>query len=152
MQTSNPPRRHTLPSIFPPIVKNVKVLLVEDNEIIQYVMDINLKELGCHVDIANDGEQAINMYPNGYDIIFMDIGLPKIGGIEVTQAIRAQEREQGGHTIIVATTVLGDLVIKECKEAGVDDFYNKPLLQKDLVVILKRWSPAMSLCQPVTLA
>jgi len=125
-----------------PFAENLKILLVEDNQIIQYVMNTHLKELGCQVDIAGDGLEAVSMYQNGYDIIFLDIGLPKMGGLEVTQTIRAYEEiHKGGHAIIVATTVLGELVSKECKEVGFDDFYNKPLLHEDLVEILTKWSP-----------
>jgi CheY-like chemotaxis protein len=116
-----------------------KVLLIEDTPIIQRINLVYLKLLGCKVELAQNGEQAIDMFSNGYDLVLSDIGLPDIDGREVIKIIRQQE--QSKRTPIIALTAFDDFIIKECLEAGVDDFYVKPLKTKELSAMLKRWLP-----------
>jgi CheY-like chemotaxis protein len=118
-----------------------KILLVEDNLMLQTVFEDMLSFLGCKIDIAEDGYEAVAMANKKiYDVIFMDIGLPRLDGIGATKAIRSQELRQH-RNIIVALTAYGDAVAKECEEAGVNDFYTKPVLLDDLTRILKHWLP-----------
>lgn len=116
-----------------------KVLLVEDTPIIQLVSTKLLTMLGCQVDIAKNGTEAIEMYKNKYDIILMDFDLPDMSGIDATKAIRQLDKDV--RTPIVAVTARGRGVEKACFEAGMDDFYVKPVLTEGLAEILKRWLP-----------
>jgi CheY-like chemotaxis protein len=126
------------PALF---IRAPKILLVEDNLMLQTVFDEMLSFLGCKIDIADDGYEAVAMAnQKTYDVIFMDIGLPRLNGIGATKIIRSQEPSQY-HNIIVALTAYGDAVAKECEEAGVNDFYTKPVLLDDLTRILKHWLP-----------
>ncbi len=116
-----------------------KVLLIEDTPIIQKINLVFLKLLGCEVELAQNGQEAIALSKKGYDLILSDIGLPDIDGREVIKSIRQQE--QFKHTPIIALTAFDDFIIKECFEAGVDDFYVKPLKPEELSAVLKRWLP-----------
>ncbi len=119
--------------------KTPKVLLIEDTPIIQYINLVYLKLLGCHVELAQNGQEAIALFKKGYELVLSDIGLPDIDGREVVKAMRQQEQDK--HTPIIALTAFNDFIIKECFEAGVDDFYVKPLKIEELSVVLKRWLP-----------
>ena len=118
-----------------------KILFVEDNLMLQNIFTEMLNLLGCKVYIAEDGYEAVSMAnKKAYDLIFMDIGLPKLNGIEATKSIRSQEPSQH-RNIIVALTAYGNSVAKKCEAAGINDFYTKPVLIDDLTRILRYWLP-----------
>jgi two-component system, OmpR family, aerobic respiration control sensor histidine kinase ArcB len=105
-----------------------KVLLVEDSNLPRKIVETLLQQLECDVDIAVTGEDSIKLcQKNHYDLIFMDIGLPGIDGIMATRLIREQEKDQQ-HAPIVALTAHNDPVLKaKALEAGMDDYFIKPL-------------------------
>ena len=116
------------------------ILVVEDEPTGQFSMQYQLKELGFNVDIAADGRKALRLLENNhYDLIFMDIGLPDISGLEVTAEIR--RREQGKHqTPIIGLTVYAlEEDEKHGLDVGMDDYLVKPLLQNRLQGILQKW-------------
>ncbi|MFU8797411.1 MAG: response regulator [Gammaproteobacteria bacterium] len=117
-----------------------KILLVEDNIIIQKVNIAMLTNLGCEVDLADNGLKAVSMFKNGYDLIFMDVGLPELDGISATKVIRCNEPKNRPN-IIAVLTAFGDTVEKKCLDAGANGLYTKPLLQNDLLEVLKYWLP-----------
>ncbi|MET0986119.1 MAG: response regulator [Steroidobacteraceae bacterium] len=105
-----------------------RVLLVEDNKINQRVGQKFLERLGCSVDVAEDGAQALAaVRAQSYGLILMDMQMPVMDGIEATRLIR--ELEAGGRrTPIVALTanaMMGQL--ERCLEAGMDNYLTKPL-------------------------
>ncbi|MEM1094198.1 MAG: response regulator [Bacteroidota bacterium] len=112
--------------------KQVPVLLVEDNMINQKVGRRLLDRLGYHVDIANDGVEAVQaMARTTYPLVFMDIHMPNMDGYEATAAIR--ERFGSDRVRIVAMTanaMEGDR--EACLEAGMDDYVSKPINKGDL--------------------
>ncbi len=116
-----------------------KILLVEDDPLIQRINLVFLKLLGCKVDLAQNGQEATTMFKNGYDLILSDIGLPDIDGREVIKTIRQQEQVK--RIPIIALTAFDNFIIEECYEAGADDFYVKPLKPEELGIALKRWLP-----------
>src|SRR5262245_30247899 len=79
------------------------VLVIEDNPYIQTCMDLMLKKLGCDVDIAANGTQALALFASHYDLVLLDIGLPDIDGFEVAACMREQEKNNGIHTPIIVT-------------------------------------------------
>lgn len=119
--------------------KAPKVLLIEDTPIIQRINLVYLKLFGCQVELAQNGQEAVEMFKNGYDLVLSDIGLPDIDGKDVIKIIRKQEQDK--HIPIIALTAFDEFIIKECFEAGVDDFYVKPLKTEELATVLKRWLP-----------
>jgi two-component system aerobic respiration control sensor histidine kinase ArcB len=116
-----------------------KILLIEDNAINQKVASFMLKEFGCEIDIAEDGYKAIQLITeNSYDLVFLDIGLPKKDGIQVAKEIRAFEKYKN-IPIIAVTAYAFDADIERCYEAGVNDVLTKPFTINALKNILSHW-------------
>lgn len=118
------------------------VLLVEDDHIVQKVHLSMLRHFGCEVDMAEDGLEALDRYyTNAYDMIFMDVGLPKKTGLQVTIEIR--EKENGKkHIPIVGMTGFAYAEDQQaCLKAGMDDVATKPIDLPDLQKLLERWLP-----------
>jgi len=127
-----------------------RVLLAEDNVFNQKVAELMLQNLGCRVDIASSGEEALQMMDGqSYDMVLMDCQMPILDGFEATSAIRQQE---GGdrHTPIIALTanaMRGDR--EQCLAAGMDDYLRKPITQEALANKLSEWLQWEKLSTPV---
>lgn len=120
--------------------KNVRVLVVEDELINQYVAKSFLESSGYQVDIAATGQAALHFYQvNQYAVILMDVDLPDIKGTEVTRQIRKLEETTGKHTPIITLTANGPSVKPECLAAGMDDFSTKPFEMETLNQLIKVW-------------
>ena len=121
------------------------VLVVEDNTINQEVSSGILKNLGCRVDLAENGEMALAAVEDkSYDIIFMDCQMPVMDGYDATRRIRAMgsSSRSGGELPIIALTahaLAGDRV--KCIEAGMDDHLAKPFGKSQMAAVLRRWLP-----------
>jgi CheY-like chemotaxis protein len=88
-----------------------------------------LKRANYDLDIAENGLQVIEMWKNGeYDLVLMDIQMPRLNGFEATRAIREKELECGGHIPIVAMTAHVRKEDEEsCLAAGMDAYISKPI-------------------------
>jgi PAS domain S-box-containing protein len=120
----------------PPRLPGVKVLVVEDNPVNQLVAVEMLHALRCDVEVADDGLAAVARIESGarYDLIFMDVQMPRMDGFEATDRIRKIESVLGHRTPIVAMTanaMSGDR--ERCLEAGMDDYMAKPLQARELL-------------------
>ncbi|HLS82668.1 MAG TPA: response regulator [Steroidobacter sp.] len=107
-----------------------RVLLVEDNIINQQVARRFLERLGCDVDLAGDGQQALTAVQHGdYALILMDMQMPIMDGLEATRRIRAMGAAAGRkRTPIIALTANAMMgALERCLEAGMDDYLAKPL-------------------------
>ena len=116
-----------------------KVLVVDDNEVNQFVAQRMLEQLGFLVDLAANGEQAIEASSNeDYAAILIDSQMPGMSGNEATRAIRVREGDDR-HTPIIALTakVMGHDQ-KRAFDAGVDDFLSKPVFIEDIAAALQR--------------
>ena len=112
-------------------LRGSKVLLVDDNIFNQQVGIEILEQVGLHVDVADNGIDAVDMVnDNNYDLVFMDIQMPRMNGIDATKAIR--EDFLSDELPIVAMTADAMKSVKnECLQAGMDGFLVKPIdLQK----------------------
>jgi signal transduction histidine kinase/CheY-like chemotaxis protein len=110
--------------------KNVHVLVAEDNKINQKLILNVLNRLGIEVTIANNGQEALERrMKNEYDMIFMDIEMPVMGGMEATGQIISYERKNHKpHIPIVALTanaLAGDR--EKYMSAGMDSYLSKPI-------------------------
>ncbi|MGE3537608.1 MAG: ATP-binding protein [Candidatus Tectimicrobiota bacterium] len=118
-----------------------RVLLAEDNQVNQQVAGLLLKKLGCRVDVAANGLEALQAFQDiPYDIVFMDCYMPEMDGFAATAAMRAHEARTGGHMPIVAMTanaMQGDR--ERCLDAGMDDYISKPITLATLSAVLNRW-------------
>lgn len=119
------------------------VLLVEDNPVNRLLAVRILKKTGCSVDVAENGAVAVQMTrERSYAVVFMDLQMPVMDGLQATAAIRRQEGT-GPRVPIVAVTanaMPGDR--ETCLAAGMDDYLAKPLRPSDLVLALHRWCAA----------
>ena len=121
--------------------KEQQILLAEDNPVNQKVALALLQKVGHSVDIANNGEEAIEMLKKKkYSLILMDIQMPLMGGFEATRQIRASEAGKSHIPIIAMTAhaMKGDR--ERCIEAGMDDYVTKPIDKRALFATINRWS------------
>ncbi|MFC1720288.1 response regulator [Pseudomonadota bacterium] len=113
------------------------ILIVDDHDIQRKIICAQLRKLGYAPDEAADGEQAIAaVMKNFYDLIFMDLRMPHMDGIESTRWIR--ERFNDNELQIIAVTGEATIEAREsCVRAGMDNFVVKPIQVKDLEAILR---------------
>lgn len=123
--------------------KRPTILCVEDSDVIQHVLKRNLADLDCMVDLADNGQQAVDLCAKKeYDLIFMDIGLPDMNGIEVTRRIKGLERSKSIRTPIIALTAHAGSDCdgrQACFDAGMEAVYIKPVHNEQLKTILKEF-------------
>ncbi len=126
-----------------PTESTPRVLVVEDSTLAAKVARSLLIELGCSVDIAENGQTAITFIKsNDYDLIFMDVGLPDIDGYEVTRRIRLFELNKDIRIPIVALTAHVDEENKQyCIDLGMNAVLSKPLTKEKAVDILNAFIP-----------
>ena len=106
------------------------VLIVDDHPINQKLMVSMLYKMGLSADVAEDGLQAVDMVKRhkGYDIIFMDLQMPVMDGLEATVKIRESISSTKKQPIIIAMTAnVMDGIEQRCTEAGMDNYISKPL-------------------------
>lgn len=119
-----------------------RVLLVEDNKTNQKIAQAILKKLGLACDVADDGQQALDVLFAGteYGLILMDLYMPVMDGIEATREIRQWEKQQGveAHPII-AITAASPESIKQAMSVGVDHYLPKPINVGELKKLLVRY-------------
>ena len=129
-----------------------RILVAEDNPINQEVVREQLIELGCNVDIVDDGAKAAEArWERNYDLILMDCQMPIMDGVLATNAIRAREQsEQSAAMPIIALTANAFETDREnCLAAGMNDYLSKPFGREQLSEVLCRWlrsSPSKDLC------
>lgn len=121
---------------------NVHVLVAEDNIINQKLIVNVLNRLGVEVSIANNGREALEFrMRNEYDMIFMDIEMPVMGGMEATgQILNYERKKHEKHIPIVALTanaLSGDR--EKYMGAGMDAYLSKPIHLEELNVLLKAY-------------
>jgi two-component system, sensor histidine kinase len=110
--------------------KRVRVLLVEDHTISRQVALELLRLTGCEAEAAENGERALAMFhPDAYDLVLMDLGLPDIDGVVITQRIREMEHRKPGIPILVVSANVGDEPARDARlfAAGITDWITKPL-------------------------
>ena len=116
------------------------ILLAEDNPINQMVAASILDEMAYKVDIAEDGKQAIAaLHKKPYDVIFMDMQMPEMDGLEATRRIRADFPSAHQPIIVAMTANAMESDKQECLLAGMNDYISKPVLPEAVETVLKRW-------------
>jgi CheY-like chemotaxis protein len=116
----------------------VRILVVEDDAVMSDIFSIMLQRAGFEVEGADDGVMGVEMWEKGdYDLVLMDVQMPRMDGFEATAAIRKKERAGGGHTPIIAVTAYAlEKDEQECLAAGMDAYFTKPIdFKKCLEVI-----------------
>jgi len=121
-------------------LKEIKILLVEDNIINQKITLLTLQPLVNVIDTATNGKEALEMFgSNNYDLILMDIQMPVMNGLTAIEKIRALELTTNTHIPIIAITANAMIGDKEkCLSAGADDYISKPFQPVNLVDKIKQ--------------
>ena len=118
--------------------KPLRILLTEDIPLNQKVALQMLSTYGYQADIASNGKEAVDaLQRNAYDLVFMDVQMPEMDGLEATGKIRASsDIEQPYIIAMTAHAMQGDR--EECLAAGMDDYIGKPIRKRDLAEAIQR--------------
>lgn len=120
--------------------KKLNVLLVEDDPLIQKFTLNLLRDSGCNVELAATGRAALEKHNNDYDLILMDIGLPDINGLTVTEELRNLMKDHAKQPIIAALTAhVSNDDRDRCLKSGLDDFLKKPASYHDFQELLNKY-------------
>jgi len=127
------------------------ILLAEDNPVNQKLVTAILKKAGYQVDLAENGEKAVNKYlsaPDDYDLVLMDVQMPVLDGIAAAESMRQWEADQSQadanaaprHVCIVAVTA-GAVNQEKGKyiQVGIDDLLFKPIQRETLLKMIEKW-------------
>jgi CheY-like chemotaxis protein len=124
----------------------LRILLAEDNAINQRLTVRLLEKRGHRVVAVNDGVETLEMLAkDSFDVVLMDIQMPRMDGFQATAAIREREKNSGGHLPIIAITAYvlkGDE--ERCLGAGMDGYIPKPISPKELIATVESVAPAIS--------
>jgi len=130
-------------------VNKPRVLLVEDNPINQKIALLMLEKIGCNVDVAANGIEALkSLQLFSYDLIFMDCQMPEMDGYEATRRIRKLPKPISDIPIVALTANAFKEDQTKCIEAGMNDFVTKPVESSTLESKLKRYLKAPAPMRP----
>ncbi|MEI9918125.1 MAG: two-component regulator propeller domain-containing protein [Bacteroidota bacterium] len=119
----------------------LRILIAEDNLINQKLTERVLAKLGYKTKIVSNGREVLEEIDrNKYDLIFMDVQMPEMDGLEATRIIRSTGGDQPVIVAITANVMQGDR--EECLEAGMDDYLSKPIKLELLVAALEKYAHA----------
>jgi PAS domain S-box-containing protein len=127
--------------VDPSALSNLRILIVEDNEINQIVFTEMLKDKKVLLTIANNGIEALHKVTTSdpFDLILMDCQMPLMDGFEATRRIRALDNAELSKQTIIAATAHGmEDDLKACLDVGMNDYLVKPFTQEQLVSALMR--------------
>ncbi len=117
-----------------------RVLLVEDNKVNQKVIKRMLENLGIEVELAENGAIALTLLAKqSFDLVFMDVQMPVMDGLQATRLIRKDNLTQVPILALTANVMIEDQ--EACRAAGMNGFLSKPLPKVDLIRELDRWFP-----------
>ena len=116
------------------------ILVVEDNRINQTVLSHQLRNLGYAVEVAENGAEAVEkVRTSRYDLIFMDVQMPVMDGLQATQEIRSLGEISGSTPIVAVTANAFQSEREKCFAFGMDGYLTKPVDKNLLKEALERW-------------
>lgn len=115
-----------------------KILVIEDEELIRKVIDFRLKKEGYEVYQAKDGGEALELInKHRFDVILVDIMIPYVGGLEITQKVKSNPQTASTQIIVVSANGLENVIL-EAFALGADDFITKPFNLPELMMRVKK--------------
>lgn len=125
----------------PALKLGLSVLLAEDNPINAMLARALLERAGCRVDVVGDGEEAVTAARNGgYDLVLLDLRMPRLDGIGAARQIRALPGAAGEVAIIALTADAGEEERVAALKAGMNDFVTKPIDPERLAAVAARFT------------
>lgn len=119
-----------------------RVLVIEDSEANRLVMSAQLDRLGCTVDAVETGSEAVRLVSQrAYGLVFSDLSLPDMSGLEVAAAIRRLGGEAGRVPIVAVTGGVHPQDRERCLASGMNGYLPKPVNRQDLLRVLDRYLP-----------
>ena len=122
------------------VKQSVRIMLAEDNPVNQKLAAIMLAKAGYAVKVVNNGREAVEHYtasPDEFDLIFMDVQMPEMDGVEATKAIREKGFDCIPIIAMTAQAMVGDR--EKCLEAGMNDYLSKPIKREIVFEMVKKW-------------
>lgn len=112
-----------------------KILIIEDDQFLREFYEELLQSEGYEIDSAADGEiAATKVHQGGYDLVLLDIMLPKKDGIQILQGNKANPPQIANGPIVVLTNIGQDAIIRQCFELGASGYIIKSALNPDQVL------------------
>jgi CheY-like chemotaxis protein len=125
----------------PALKLGLSVLMAEDNPVNALLARTLLQRAGCSVDVVGDGEEAVTAARHGgYDLILLDLRMPRLDGISAARQIRALPGAAGKVAIIALTADAGEEERVAARKAGMDDFVTKPIDPERLAAVAARFT------------
>jgi diguanylate cyclase (GGDEF)-like protein/PAS domain S-box-containing protein len=125
------------------VILTANILIAEDNPINQEVCLGMLRAIGCQVQVAHNGHEAVQAFvQDHYDLILMDCHMPDMNGFQSTAAIRQLEQQSGTTNPIPIIALTADVqkgIVEQCLSTGMNDYLSKPFNQRQLQEILEKW-------------
>lgn len=139
-KTGTKPIKYDPETILQNEFRNIKILIVDDDSINRLVLKELLVKLDAKIDFAVNGKRAVNLIKKGkiYDLIFMDMQMPVMGGVEATMTIRAIAGCKSV-PIIALTANAYKKFREECYDAGISDFVSKPYNTEEIFNTILKW-------------
>ncbi|PIE55830.1 MAG: hybrid sensor histidine kinase/response regulator [Desulfobulbus propionicus] len=122
------------------IKQSARILVAEDNPVNQKLASMILKKAGYTVEIADNGREAVEMYttaPERFDLVFMDIQMPEMDGLQATRELRRQGYQKIPIIAMTANAMKGDREI--CLTSGMNDYISKPVKREVVCAIIEKW-------------
>jgi CheY-like chemotaxis protein/HPt (histidine-containing phosphotransfer) domain-containing protein len=127
----------------PNMGREARILIAEDHPVNQKLLLHMLKRLGFTADVVADGNQVLDALEHKeYDLIFMDVHMPEMDGLEASRRILSSRRGGTRPTIIALTADAMEGDREKCIQAGMDDYMTKPIQMESLRSMLERWIPS----------
>jgi len=119
---------------------SINILVVEDNPVNQKLVVYMLTKAGYRLEVANNGKEAVEKYtanPGNFDMIFMDISMPEMDGLEATELIRSKGHKDVPIIAMTAAAMKEDQ--EKCLKAGMNDYITKPIKREIVFNTVKKW-------------
>ncbi|MGQ9425893.1 response regulator [Gilvimarinus sp. F26214L] len=132
-------------------LRGPRIMAVDDNAANLQLIGELLEDLGARVTLAESGAEALGCFEREeFDLIFMDIQMPVLDGLETTRRIRAMENKHGRTPVVALTAHAMTDQKAELLLAGLDDYLSKPVSEAQLIHVIRRWinSDAVSAAVP----
>ncbi len=144
-----PTKKETRNELLPPAA-TIRLLLAEDNLVNQKVVLATLRKKGYHIDVANDGREALKMLAAAhYDLVLMDVQMPVLDGLETTRLIRGEAKwDRLPVVAMTAHAMNGDR--ERCLQAGMNAYISKPVQPAHLIATIEKQLASVDHRPPTT--